>query len=98
MQVGLASSNACRGGYVLQRQIEGSEVESLVLTLYDPRLLGGSGRGEGFALPLISENEARFLVGCDPTPAQYEVIVDPRRGLLHAELRRRFPLRIAALR
>lgn len=98
MQAGLASSNACRGAYVLQRQIESGQVESLVLTLYDQRSLGSAGRGESFALPLISDREARFLVGSDPVPERYEVIIDPRRALLYADLRRRFPSRIVALR
>jgi len=41
---------------------------------------------------------ARFLRRCDPAPQRCEVIIDPRRALLYAELRRRFPPRIVALR
>ncbi|HEY6514771.1 MAG TPA: hypothetical protein VIY50_01415 [Steroidobacteraceae bacterium] len=47
---------------------------------------------------LTSDREARFLPRCDPAPARYQVIVDPRRARFYADLRRRFPLRIAALR
>lgn len=85
----LEASRACHGTYVLQRPIEMSQVESLVLTLYDR---------PSPPAPLLSNKEARFLLGSDPAPALYEVIIDPRRARLYADLRRRFPLRIAALR
>jgi hypothetical protein len=89
VQAQLAASNACRGAYVLQRPIENSQVESLVLTLYDPRAP---------APAVVSDTEARFLLGSDPVSARYDVVIDPRRAQLYAELRRRFPLRFAALR
>jgi hypothetical protein len=41
---------------------------------------------------------ARFLRSCDRAPQRGEVIIDPRRALLYANLRRRFPSRIVALR
>ena len=98
IQAEVASSSACRGAYVLQRQIEGGQVESLVLTLYDPRSPGGSTREQTpHSLP-PSDKEARLLIGCDLTSARYEVIIDPERALLYAELRRRFPLRFAGPR
>ena len=46
----------------------------------------------------LCENEASLLAGCAGTPAPHEVVVDSRRALLYARLRRRFPLRIAAPR
>lgn len=99
MQVELAASNECLGAYVLQRQMERSQVESLVLTLYDREPLVNSGRSDKADPPSpVSAKEARLLLSGDPTPAQYEVIIDPQRALLYAELRRRFPLRFAALR
>lgn len=89
VQAELADSSACRGAYVLQRPIGNRQVESLVLTLYDR---------PGPSPPVVSDREARFLLGSDPVSPRYEVIIDPRRAQLYAELRRRFPLRFAALR
>lgn len=88
VQTELAAAT-CRGAYLLQRPIESSQVESLVLTLYE--------RPSPTA-PLVSDKEASFLLGSDPAPARYDVVIDPRRAQLYAELRRRFPLRFAALR
>jgi hypothetical protein len=48
--------------------------------------------------PLLCEQEAPRLLGSDPTRARNEVVVDPRRARLYTDLRRRFPLRIAAPR
>lgn len=98
IQAEIATAKACQGAYVLQRQIEGGQAESLVLTLYDHRSGLISRPDESLAAPPLSEQETRLLVGCDPTPARYDVITDPRRARLYAELRRRFPLRIAAVR
>lgn len=98
IQAEVASSSACRGAYVLQRQVEGDQAESLVLTLYDPASHGGSVREQTPRSLLPSDKEARLLLGCDPTPARYDVIVDPQRALLYAELCRRFPLRFAGPR
>ena len=94
----LEASRACHGTYVLQRPIEMSQVESLVLTLYDRPSRSDGGQGAALSSPPISEREARLLLGCDSAPARYEVIIDPRRARLYADLRRRFPLRLAALR
>ncbi|HEY7889643.1 MAG TPA: hypothetical protein VIC29_15590 [Steroidobacteraceae bacterium] len=89
MRTEAAISQACRGAYVLQRELEEGEAESLVLTLYD----------QGAPVPPSQPaEEAALLVSCDLTPTQYEVVADPRRGLLYASLRRRFPLRIATPR
>jgi hypothetical protein len=97
LQAELAMSRACQGGYLLQRQTEDGQAESLVLTLYDHGSAGAE-RGAGPGLPHLSEKEARLLLGGDPIAARYQVILDPPRALLYAELRRRFPLRIAAPR
>lgn len=83
---------------MLQRQIEDGQLESLVLTLYNSGPLGISGREQSLQPSAPSAEEARLLIGCDPTSARYEVIVDPPRALLYAELRRRFPMRFAAPR
>ena len=98
IQAELASSRVCLGAYVLQRRIDDGQAESLVLTLYDRGSVGASGREMNADPTLPSREEARLLLGCDPTPASYEVIVDPHRAVLYAELRRRFPLRFAAPR
>jgi hypothetical protein len=98
IQAELASSRVCQGAYVLQRQIEDGQLESLVLTLYNTGPLGTSGREQSLQASAPSAEEARLLLGCDPTSARYEVIVDPPRALLYAELRRRFPMRFAAPR
>ncbi|HXS21270.1 MAG TPA: hypothetical protein VN735_08545 [Steroidobacteraceae bacterium] len=98
IQAEVASSSACRGAYVLQRQIEGGQAESLVLTLYDPTSLGGSKHEQTPQPSPPSDKEARLLLGCDLTSARYDVIIDPQRALLYAELRRRFPLRFAGPR
>ncbi|MHB8812377.1 MAG: hypothetical protein ACYDAE_03850 [Steroidobacteraceae bacterium] len=97
MQAELAASRACLGAYVLQRQMESSEVESLVMTLYDHGSRVSSGHAGNPHPPPVSAKEARLLLGADATAARYEVIIDPQRALLYAELRRRFPLRFAAL-
>lgn len=97
IQAEVAGSSACRGAYVLQRQIEGGQAESLVLTLYDPTSLG-SKREQTPQPSAPSDKEVRLLLGCDLTSARYDVIIDPQRALLYAELRRRFPLRFAAPR
>lgn len=98
IQAELAASKACRGAYVLQRQIAGGEAESLVLTLYDHGSLVSSPREDNALPSSLSEKEARLLLGRDPTSTRYDVIVEPRRALLYAALRGRFPLRIAAPR
>jgi|SRR5215469_6357596 len=98
MQAELASSNDCCGAYVLQRPIASSQVESLVLTLYDHGSLGSARRAAQNDVLPVSAQEARLLLGGDLTPARYEVIIDPQRALLYAELARRFPLRFAAPR
>lgn len=98
IQSELAISKACRGAYVLQREIEWGQTESLVLTLYDPGPLGGRARDESHDPTSRSGKAAHLLVSCEPIPVRYEVVVDPRRALLHARLRRGFPLRIAAPR
>lgn len=89
VQAELAASSGCRGAYVLQRPIGNRQVESLILTLYE-RLVP--------SLPVVSDKEARILLDSDPVSPRYEVIIDPRRAQLYGELRRRFPLRFAALR
>lgn len=94
----LAASKACRGAYVLQRQIGDGEAESLVLTLYDHGSLVSSPRDEHALPSSLAEQEARLLLGRDPTSTRYEVMMEPRRALLYAALRRRFPLRLAAPR
>lgn len=96
VQAQLATSRACLGAYVLQREIAGSQAESLVLTLHHEAAHATS-PGECDP-PAISEKEARLLLGYDPTAASYEVMIDPQRAVLYAELRRRFPLRFAAPR
>jgi hypothetical protein len=98
IQTELASSPVCLGAYVLQRQVENGQAESLVLTLYDRGSAGGAGRDANIEPTAPSDREARLLLGCDPAPARYEVIIDPQRAVLYAELRRRFPLRFAAPR
>ena len=95
VQAQLATSRACLGAYVLQREIAGSQAESLVLTLHDEAAHATACERDS---PAISENEARLLLGYDPTAASYEVMIDPQRAVLYAELRRRFPLRFAAPR
>lgn len=77
----IKSAAGCRGAYLLQRQIDADQVETLILTLYEP------GRGSE------SPREDR-----DGTVTCYEVITDPPRTLLYAELSRRFPLRSMAPR
>lgn len=98
IQAEVASSSACRGAYVLQRQIGGGQAESLVLMLYDPSSPGGSTREQSAQPPPPSDREARLLLGCDLTSTCYDVVIDPERALLYAELRRRFPLRFAGPR
>jgi len=98
IQAELAGSRVCQGAYLLQRHIEEGQVESLILTLYDRGPLGCGGGEENLQPLPPSDEEARLLLGRDLTSARYDVIVDPPRALLYAELRRRFPLRFAAPR
>lgn len=94
----LKTSKACRGAYLLQRRLEPGRVESLVMTLYDHGFPVCLMHGETLDPRLLSEEESRLLLGCRPSPTRYDVIIDPRHSLLHADLRRRFPLRFAAVR
>jgi len=97
-QAQLSASTACLGCYVLQRELANSEVESLVLTLYERRLLDAGVHDLTPWSPAISNEEARLLLPGGLAQTQYQVVIDPRRARLFADLRRRFPLRIAALR
>jgi hypothetical protein len=96
-QAELKVSDACRGAYVLQRHTEDGRSESLVLTLYDPAARGASVPPADFDPPLLSQKESRLLLTCDQASVRYDVIIDPHRERLYAELRRRFPLRFASL-
>jgi len=93
IQTALAATEGCRGAYVLQRPIERGEVETLVLTLYEGVGLGSGGTC-GAGLPALSDAEKRLLITADGCAVCYEVLADPGRMRLYADLSRRFPLRM----
>lgn len=90
IQAKMKSTSACRGAYVLQRPLECGQYEILLLTLYEPQ----------------RESTGRTVEACEEPPLSdfgdtltcYEVITDPVRTLLYAELSRRFPPRMMAPR
>jgi len=90
IQQKMKTTGACRGAYVLQRQLESGEYEILLLTLYEPQRdsppKGAPHRG--------APSSSDFA----DTPTCYEVVTDPVRTLLYAELSRRFPPRMMAPR
>lgn len=90
IQAKIKSTSACRGAYVLRRQLDGGQYEILILTVYEPER-GSRGSGAG-------QPDASALPDLGATVISYEVVTDPARTLLYAELSRRFPLRRAALR
>jgi hypothetical protein len=85
IQAKIQSTSACKGAYLLQRQLDGDRFEILILMLYEPR----SG---------TENREASPLGDFADTLTCYEVVTDPARTLLYAELNRRFPLRMMAPR
>lgn len=93
----LAGSEACRGAYVLQREVRQDEVETLVLTLHAGAPFASDGE-QAFSPVALSEAEKRLLVTHEGSAARYAVLTNPGRTLLYADLARRFPLRIMAPR
>lgn len=89
IQAKMKSTSACRGAYVLQRQLDDGQYEILLLTLYEPQR-GATGGAQHCQPPSLS--------GFGDTLTCYEVITDPARTLLYAELSRRFPPRMMAPR
>jgi hypothetical protein len=90
IQTKMKTASACRGAYVLQRPLEGDQYEILLLTLYEPE------RGSSREAP--GHPDATPLCDFGDTLTRYEVITDPVRSLLYAELSRRFPPRMMAPR
>lgn len=90
IQAKMQSTSACRGAYVLQRQLDGGQYEILLLTLYEPQ--------RGATRDGTAHRDAPPLTDFGDTLTCYEVITDPARTLLYAELSRRFPPRMMAPR
>jgi len=97
IQAALSRSEACKGAYVLQRQVRQGEVETLVLMLHEGASVAGGG-GREPDLVVMSEAEKRLLIACDGSATRYDVLTDSRRALSYADLLRRFPLRMMAPR
>jgi len=93
IQAAIADSSACRGAYVLQRPTERGEVETLVLALYEGARLGDGGACGGDLLALC-DAEKHLLLVADESTVRYDVLTDPGRMRLYADLSRRFPLRM----
>lgn len=85
IQEKMKATSACRGAYLLQRQLERGEYEILLLTLYEPERDS-------------ARNGAPPSSDFGDTLTRYEVVTDPVRTLLYAELSRRFPPRSMAPR
>ena len=96
IRTALLDTTTCKGAYLLTRSTGDTDVELMVLTLFGGAAALTCHDDEalyrtavfGRPLPLVS----------DRSVAVYEVSTEPRRALFHANLRRRFPLRLMAPR
>lgn len=97
VQAVLAGSEGCRGAYVLQREVQQDQVETLVLMLHAGAPFA-SDRDQELGPVILSAAGKRLLVAHEESAARYAVLNDPGRTLLYADLARRFPLRMMAPR
>jgi heme-degrading monooxygenase HmoA len=65
-----------RGGYVTRRNVD-SEVEFLVMTLFDSLEAVRAFAGDDYEMPVIEPEAARLLTRGDDRSAHYEVVIAP---------------------
>jgi heme-degrading monooxygenase HmoA len=65
-----------RGGYVARRDVD-SEVEFLVITLFESLDAVRSFAGDDYEVPVIGPEAARLLSRHDDRAAHYEVVIAP---------------------
>jgi heme-degrading monooxygenase HmoA len=65
-----------RGGYVTRRDVD-SEVEFLVMTLFDSLDAVRAFAGDEYEVPVIEPEAARLLSRTDDRAAHYEVVISP---------------------
>jgi hypothetical protein len=92
----LVDCTLCKGAYVLSRPTDGTDVELMVLSLF--RGAGRISSHDGAALYRAAVFARPLPLALDGSVAIYEVLTEPHRTLSHANLRRRFPLRLMAPR
>lgn len=96
VHAGLVDCTTCKGAYVLSRSMDGADVELLVLNLF--RGAGRISSHEGAALYRAAVFDRPLPLALDKSVSVYEVLTEPPRTLSHANLQRRFPLRLMAPR
>jgi hypothetical protein len=92
----LVDSGTCRGAYVLTRPTDGTDVELMVLSLF--RGAGRISSHDGAALYRAAVFDRPLPFVLERSVSVYEVLTEPRRMSSHANLQRRFPLRLMAPR
>jgi heme-degrading monooxygenase HmoA len=65
-----------RGGYVTRRDVD-SEVEFLVMTLFDSLESVRAFAGDAYELPVIEPEAVRLLSGFDERAVHYDVVIAP---------------------
>jgi hypothetical protein len=96
IQAALVDCATCKGAYLLARPTDGADVELVVLSLF--RGAGRISSHDGAALYRTAVFDGQLPLVLDRSMAVYEVLTEPHRTLSHANLRRRFPLRLMAPR
>ena len=96
IQAALVDSATCRGAYLLARPTDGADVELTVMSLF--RGAGRISSHDGAALYRAAVFDGPLPPVLERSVAVYEVLTEPHRTLCHANLQRRFPLRLMAPR
>jgi|SRR5690348_8356493 len=96
IQAALVDCATCKGAYLLARPTDGGDVELVVLSLF--RGAGRISSHDGAALYQTAVFDGQLPLVLDRSIAVYEVLTEPHRTLSHANLQRRFPLRLMAPR
>lgn len=96
MHAALVDSTTCKGAYLLAGPTDGADVELMVLSLF--RGAGRLSSHDGAALYRAAVFDGPRPLVPNGTIAVYDVLTEPHRTLSHADLRRRFPLRLMAPR
>lgn len=69
IQATLSGPEACKGAYVLQRQVRQGEIETLVLMLYEGARVAAGGQEPDMVV--IPEAEKHLLIACDGGISRY---------------------------
>ena len=96
IRAALVDSTTCKGAYLLVGPTDGADVELVVLSLF--RGAGRISSHAGAALYRAAVFDGPLRLVRERSVAVYEVLTEPHRTLSHANLQRRFPLRLMAPR